>query len=108
MRSVSALDVRKHFGRILDEASKGERFVIQRAGQPIAALVPLEDLSMVDPEQRHARRMAAVDELRRLGQEARELYPMLDFDAVAAIRADRDRGGRWDEASSDPNAARSP
>jgi len=63
MKTVTALDVRKHFGRILDEAGRGERFVIERAGQPIAALVPLEDLAMVDPEQRHARRMAAVEEL---------------------------------------------
>jgi prevent-host-death family protein len=105
MRSVSALDVRKHFGRILDEAGRGERFVIERAGQPVAALVPLEDLAMVDPEQQHARRMAAVEELRHLGQEARGLYgPWEDFDAVAAVRADRDRDGRWDDAPPDPDA----
>ena len=41
MKTVTALDVRKHFGRLLDEAGRGERFVIERAGQPIAALVPL-------------------------------------------------------------------
>ena len=91
MRTVGALDVRKHFGRILDEAGRGERFIIERAGQPIAALVPLEDLAMVDQEQRHARRMAAVEELRLLGQEAQELYgPWDDFDAVSLIRRMRD------------------
>ena len=31
MRSVSALDVRKHFGQLLDEAAAGERLIIERA-----------------------------------------------------------------------------
>ena len=40
MKTVSALDVRKRFGQLLDEAAAGERLLIERAGQPIAALVP--------------------------------------------------------------------
>ncbi len=90
MKTVSALDVRKRFGQILDEAGRGERIVIERAGQPIAALVPLSDLAAVDPEQKRARQLAALDELRRLARETDELYPMPGFDAVAAVRADRD------------------
>lgn len=90
MKTVSALDMRKRFGQILDEAGRGERIVIERAGQPIAALVPLSDLAAVDPEQKRARQLAAVDELRRLAREASELYPMPEFDPVAAVRADRD------------------
>jgi len=42
MKTVSALDVRKHFGQLLDEAAAGERIIIERAGQPRAALVPLD------------------------------------------------------------------
>jgi prevent-host-death family protein len=66
MRTVSALDLRRHFGRILDETAAGERIVIERAGEPIAALVPLEDLAVLDPERVKRRRLEALDELGRL------------------------------------------
>jgi prevent-host-death family protein len=102
MKTVTALDVRKHFGRLLDEAGRGERIVIERAGQPIAALVPLSDLAAVDPEQQRARRLAAVDEMRRLAREIAAEPGREPFDAVAFIRRDRDRDGRWDD-SPDPN-----
>ncbi len=90
MKTVSALDVRKRFGQILDEAGRGERIVIERAGQPIAALVPLSDLVGVDPDQRRARRLAALDEMRRLAREIAALPGREAFDATEFIRRDRD------------------
>lgn len=68
MRIVSALDVRRRFGEIVDQAAAGERIVIERAGQPIAALVPLADLELVDPERRKAARLAAIDEIERMAR----------------------------------------
>lgn len=68
MRTVSALDVRRRFGEIVDQAAAGERFVIERAGQPIAALVPLADLELVDPERVKASRLAAVDRIGRMAR----------------------------------------
>jgi prevent-host-death family protein len=65
MRTVTALDVRKRFGEIVDQAAAGERIVIERAGQPIAALVPLSDLDQLDPESVRGRRLAALDGIRR-------------------------------------------
>jgi prevent-host-death family protein len=65
------LDVRKRFGQIVDEAAAGERIVIERAGQPIAAIVPLSDLALVDPEQRRAARLRAIDDIARLAKRAR-------------------------------------
>jgi prevent-host-death family protein len=88
MRSVSALDVRRKFGEIVDAAAAGERIVIERAGQPIAAIVPLADLALVDPERRKAARLAAIHELARYA--LRRSLPR-DFDAAAAIREGRDR-----------------
>lgn len=87
MRSVSALDVRRRFGEIVDSAASGERIVIERAGQPVAAIVPLSDLAIVDPERQKANRLAALDELRRL---ARQLPPRPAVDAAALIRRQRD------------------
>lgn len=68
MRSVTALDVRRRFGQIVDEAAAGERIVIERAGQPIAAIVPLSDLALVDPERRKAERLKAIDEIVRMAK----------------------------------------
>ena len=105
MKTVTALSVRKHFGQLLDEASRGERIVIERAGQPIAALVPLSDLVAVDPEQKRARQLAAHDEIRRLAREIAAMPGREGFDAAEFIRRDRDRDGRWDDT---PNARAKP
>jgi prevent-host-death family protein len=87
VKTVSALDVRKHFGQLLDEAAAGERIVIERAGQPRAALVPLEDLEQVDPDQRLSRQLRALDELERMAR----LRPFPEgYDAAAEIRKMRD------------------
>jgi prevent-host-death family protein len=90
MRTVSALDVRAKLGQILDEAAAGERFVVERAGVPVAAIVPLADLAPHDPDAERQRRIAAVEEVRRLGARYRKLYGPVD--AVALIREDRDHG----------------
>jgi len=86
MRSVAALDVRRRFGQIVDQAAAGERIVIERAGQPVAALVPLSDLAALDPERRRAERLAALDEIRRWSR--RNPFPD-GFDAAEAISTQR-------------------
>lgn len=86
MRSVSALDVRKHFGQLLDEAAAGERLIIERAGQPVAALVPLSDLTLADPDRRRAERLKAIDEIARYAK--RHPVPT-GLDPVEIIRAQR-------------------
>ena len=70
MRTVSALDVRKKFGQLLDEAAAGERLIIERAGQPVAALVPLSDVPELNREERIRRRIEAIDEIVRAGKRA--------------------------------------
>lgn len=87
MRSVSALDVRKRFGRLLDEAAAGERLIIERAGQPVAALVPLSDVPELNRDERIKRRLEALDEIRRL---ARDKPLGLRTDAATLIREQRD------------------
>ncbi len=92
MRTISALEVRAKFGQVLDEAAAGQRFVVERSGTPVAAIVPLADLAAVDPEKMRARRVAALDELRRMGAVFRERYGPID--AAAAVRAERDGAHR--------------
>jgi prevent-host-death family protein len=86
MRSVSALDVRKHFGQLLDEAARGERLIIERAGQPIAALVPLSDVPELDRDARIRRRREAIRDIARF---ARQMPADRSVDAAELIRQQR-------------------
>ena len=89
MRHVRALEVRAKFGEILDAAAAGERIVIERAGQPVAALVPLSDLDIHDPDKIRARQREAIDRIRRRAPLIKAMGDP-DFDATAWIRWDRD------------------
>jgi prevent-host-death family protein len=86
MRTVSALEVRRRFGQLLDEAANGERLIIERAGQPIAALVPLSDLPAASREDRIRQRLEAIDDIARL---ARQRPVERSLDAAALIREQR-------------------
>lgn len=59
--------------------------MIERAGQPIAAIVPLSDLAHLDPDRRKAERLAAIDEIRRLARR----HPVAKLDSAAIIRDQR-------------------
>lgn len=91
MRAVTALEVRRKFGQIIDEAAAGERIVIERAGQPIAAIVPLSDLALVDPERRKVERLKALEDIRQM---AKQWTIDPDFDAADAVRRMRDERSR--------------
>lgn len=93
MRTISALDVRARFGQVLDEAAAGERFIVERAGLPVAAIVPLRDLEASDPERIRARRLAAVDQLVRMRAADRRPRPTAE-EIVGWIRRDRDDPAR--------------
>ncbi len=95
MRTVTAMDMRKRLGEILDAASAGERILIERDHRPLAYLVSVEDgerLSQVSDDVRN-RRLAALDRLEAFGKEMRSKYPPQpgELDAVASVRLDRDR-----------------
>ena len=90
MKKLTPLDLRRSLGRILDEATAGERFLIQRDHRPLAVLVSVEDaarLDASDEEVRQSRRAAfrALDEYRkRIGPDPSGLT------ALELIRRERD------------------
>jgi prevent-host-death family protein len=92
MRVITALDLRRSLGRILDEASAGERFVIERDHRPLAVLVSVEEGHRLtdDAEARRARTQAAIDRLQEIGRELARRNPN-GPDAATAIRMERDR-----------------
>jgi len=89
MRTISALEVRAKFGQVLDEAAAGERFIVERGGSAIAAIVPLADLDALDPEKIRARRLAALDRIVRLRQLDPGPRPSTE-EIVDWIRTDRE------------------
>jgi prevent-host-death family protein len=95
MRTVTAMMLRAKLGEILDAASAGERILIERDHKPMAILVPYEDATRLEPDERDriARNLAALDRLDALrGRLARERVFDPDApDAVTAIRLDRAR-----------------
>lgn len=91
MRTITPLDLRRSLGRILDEASVGQRFVIERDHQPLAMLVSIEDGRRLDEDiEARLRRMdAAFERLGRLGDRMQARNPNAP-DAATAVRMDRD------------------
>jgi prevent-host-death family protein len=80
MRTVTAMDMRKRLGEILDAASAGERILIERDHRPLAYLVSVEEGERLEPDREAviARRLAALDRLVEFGKEMREKYPPPD------------------------------
>ncbi len=64
MKIVTPMDLRRSLGRILDEASAGERFLIERDHKPMAVLVSVEDAGRLEQE------AEAVREQRKVAFEA--------------------------------------
>jgi prevent-host-death family protein len=51
-KTITAMKARQSFGQLLEEVYyRGEQFVIERAGKPMAALIPLSQLEAL---QKHA------------------------------------------------------
>jgi prevent-host-death family protein len=65
MRTITPLDLRRSLGRILDEASAGQRFLIERDRRPLAVLISVEESALLDEpaDEARARRLAAIEAL---------------------------------------------
>ena len=102
MRTITPLDLRRSLGRILDQASAGERFVIERDHKPLAMLVSVEDGHRLDEdtEERLRRIDAALERLAALGDRLRERVPDAP-DAETAIRLERDERDALDRGVGD-------
>jgi len=77
MRHISPLDLRRSLGAILDAATAGERFLIERDHRPLAMLVSVEDGRRLDEsaEDLRQRRLAALDRIDEQRERMTRLYP---------------------------------
>ena len=94
MKTVTPMDLRRSLGRILDEASAGERFLIERDHKPLAVLVSVEEAGRLeqDREKTLQHRREALEALDDWGKRYRAMLPPDHEELSAAewIRRDRD------------------
>lgn len=87
LKKISAMKARQNLGQILNEVSlRGDAYIIERAGKPLAALVDLERFQQLQ-EDRDAALQAVGNIWKKMqGAEAQEIQGVLE----KAIRAARD------------------
>jgi prevent-host-death family protein len=82
---IAAFDARRQFGTVIqDVVVKGDRFVVERHGTPVAALVPIEVY-----EQWKQQRQAFFDQLRQAASQANLSDGEASDLATEAIQATR-------------------
>lgn len=93
MRTVSALELRKKLGQILDAASAGERIVIERDRVPLAMLVPCASGDRPEQDELTKQTLDALDRLDDFRARMLIEYPPQkdEPDAATVIRWERSR-----------------
>src|SRR3990172_11017534 len=96
MRRITPLDLRRSLGSILDAASGGERFLVERDHRPLAMLVSVEDGARLDEskEERKKRALAAMARIDARRERLARTHPRPPGvpEAVELIRHIRSRG----------------
>jgi antitoxin (DNA-binding transcriptional repressor) of toxin-antitoxin stability system len=98
METITPLDLRRSLGRILDEASAGRRFLIERDHRPLAVLIPVEDAAQLDESKEDALRRSreAWDGIRDYAARVRPFLDPGRLSVVEMVRQDRDARDRRD------------
>jgi|APDOM4702015191_1054821.scaffolds.fasta_scaffold478992_2 prevent-host-death family protein len=98
MRTVTAMDLRKRLGEILDAAAAGERIAIERDGRPMAILVTPEAATRLDEDEqaRIERGLAALDRLDEFRERMARLHADPDDGLTTAEWIQRERDARTD------------
>jgi prevent-host-death family protein len=92
-RFMSATEARVHFGELLDSIAKtGEAVIVERSGQPVAAVIPIDDWrtqrSRLDD--RWAKAGLAMEEYWAFLRTQRAAEPIDPVDAAEIIRSGRE------------------
>lgn len=94
MRTVTAMELRRRLGEILDAAAAGEPITIERDGRPMAVLVTPEAAARLDQSERARieRGLAALDRLDAFRERMARLHPEPDdgLTTVEWLRRERE------------------
>jgi len=91
IKKVNALKARQNLGQVLEEVYyKGDRYVIERAGKPMAAVVPLKVLE--DYEESKERLFGLIKKAQKRSKGVKpEVIEREVAEAVRSVRAKRSR-----------------
>ncbi len=72
MKTLAAMEVRKHFGAVIDEVRmKSETIILERAGKPVAMIQPISFLNREEgASQSKKRKLDALSHLKGLGADS--------------------------------------
>jgi prevent-host-death family protein len=91
VKKVNALKARQNLGQLLEEVYyKGDQYVIERAGKPMAAVVPLWQLE--EWQKRREQFFTAVEEVQQQNQKVKP--EVIEKEVREAIRAVRTKARR--------------
>jgi len=99
MRTVTAMELRRRLGEILDAAAAGEPITIERDGRPMAVLVTPEAAARLDESERARieRGLAALDRLDAFRERMARLHPEPDDGLTTVEWLRRERESRADQ-----------
>ena len=90
-KTLTALKARQNLGEILEEVYyKGDQYIIERAGKPMAAVVPLWQL-----QARDQRRERLFGRVRKVWESSAQVKPeTIEAEVASAVRAVRAKAVR--------------
>lgn len=87
-KTIAAFDARRQFGKVLrDVETRGHSFVVERHGEPVAAVVPLRLYEQWKRERNNF--FALLHKAQQNANLSEEEAEALALEAVAAVRAER-------------------
>ncbi len=90
-KTIGAFEARRKFGKFLqDVASRGDKIIVERHGEPVAAVVPIELYNQWKRE-----RQRFFDQMREVSQRANlteEEALQIVTEAQQAVRSEHSRG----------------
>jgi len=93
LKKISAMRARQNLGQLLNEVSiRGDAYIIERAGKPLAALVDMERFRQLQEDQDSALQALRSIWQKMRGADTREIQTAIE-EAVRAARKGKVRAG---------------
>jgi prevent-host-death family protein len=87
-KTVSAMEARRKFGELLEDASRGDQIVIERAGKVMGVLVPPDQFLIMEQNRDRLYKMFQ-DAWERTNEIGAEEADRIAMEAVRSVRAKR-------------------
>lgn len=93
LKKISAMKARQNLGQLLNEVSiRGDAYIIERAGKPLAALVDMARFQQLQEDQEAALQAVRIIWEKMRGADIQKMQEALE-DASRAAREGRTRAG---------------